>query len=317
LAGGRGRAGIIVPTGIATDATTAPFFAHLIDQKRLVSLFDFENRAGLFPAVDSRMKFSLLTLGVDSPAASFAFFLTGTDQLEEAERRFTLSPDEIAAINPNTKTAPVFRARADAALTAQIYRNVPVLIDEAKGPAGNPWGLSFARLFDMSNDSGLFRTAAQLSAAGFARDGVDWVAPQGLRYVPLYEAKMIHQFDHRWATYAPRAGAAADKEGSRDSTLSEKQDPAFEPTPRYWVPQAEVEDRLAAKGWTRGWLMGWRDITNATNERTVIAPLFPSSGVGNKVPTVFPASTNSPEKIAALVANLAVLPLDYAARQKV
>ena len=42
LASARGRAGVIVPTGIATDATTAPFFAALIDGKRLARLIDFE-----------------------------------------------------------------------------------------------------------------------------------------------------------------------------------------------------------------------------------------------------------------------------------
>jgi hypothetical protein len=51
----RGRAGAIVPTGIATEATTAPFFSALVGDRRLAQLIDFENRAGLFPAVDSRM----------------------------------------------------------------------------------------------------------------------------------------------------------------------------------------------------------------------------------------------------------------------
>jgi hypothetical protein len=102
----------------------------------------------------------------------------------------------------------------------------------------------------MANDSGLFRTAARRDAM---KDPV-----------PLYEAKMVHQFDHRWATYV------SDDE-ARDATLSEKSDPAFAVTPRYWVERAEVDARLAQRGWTRDWMIGWRDITNATNERTVIA----------------------------------------------
>ena len=64
-------------------------------------------------------------------------------QLAEPERRFTLSPGQIAAINPNTKTAPIFRSRADADLTAKIYYRVPVLINEAKGRDGNPWRVDF------------------------------------------------------------------------------------------------------------------------------------------------------------------------------
>lgn len=308
LASKRGRAGVIVPTGIATDATTAPFFAALVENKRLAQLIDFENRERLFPAVDSRMKFCLLTLGHDEKQSGFAFFLTDPRQLAEPERRFTLSADDIARINPNTKTAPVFRSKADAELTAKIYARVPVLIDEARGKDGNPWGVSFMRLFDMSNDSGLFRTAAELAEAGFVREGGDWVRGNE-RYVPLYEAKMIHQFDHRWATY--------DNGDSRDSTLAEKASPDFEPAPRYFVPAREVEGRLAAKGWTRGWLMGWRDITNATNERTVIAAAFPRVGVGNKIPLIFPNQSVSPRHYAALVSCLSSLSLDFCARQKI
>jgi hypothetical protein len=51
------------------------------------------------------------------------------------------------------------------------------------------------------------------------------------RCVPLYEAKMIHHFDHRWATYP--AGSAGDDD-ALDVSLAEKRDPAFEPGPRYW-----------------------------------------------------------------------------------
>jgi len=334
----RGRAGIIVPTGIATDATTAPFFSALVDDSRLVSLIDFENRERIFPAIDSRIKFSLLTLGRDVGTTRFSFFLTDAAQLIDPERRFTLTPADIARINPNTRTAPVFRSRADAELTAKIYARVPVLIDETKGKDGNPWGLSFMAMFHMSNDSHLFRTAAQLEAAGYQRDGTDWVLPEGIRprqqptdlagghdaqsldlrsgssrkaerYVPLYEAKMIHQFDHRWATY--------DGSDSRDTTEAEKRDPKFEPEPRYWVPHDEVEARLASKGWTRGWLMGWRDITNATNERTVIAAAFPRVGVGNKIPLILPDESVSPRHMAALIGCLSSLALDFCARQKI
>jgi hypothetical protein len=64
---------VIVPTGIATDATMAPFFASLVNGNRLVQLVDFENRERLFPAIDSRIKFSLLTIGHDVASATFGF----------------------------------------------------------------------------------------------------------------------------------------------------------------------------------------------------------------------------------------------------
>lgn len=307
LAGTRGRAGIIVPTGIATDASTAPFFAALVDGKRLASLFDFENRERIFPAVDSRMKFCLLSTGQNVQETAFAFFLTNTFQLAEAERRFTLSPEAIARINPNTKTAPVFRSRRDAELTAKIYSRVPVLIDEGKGEDGNPWGIEFRQgLFNMTSDSGLFRTAEQLAGGGFTREGTDWVQGKA-RYVPLYEAKMIHLFDHRWATY--------DGTDSRDASDAEKRSPNFEPSPRYWVPEDEANDRLAAKGWTRQWLMGWRDICRSTDERTVIYSMMPRTAVGHTCPLMF--LEQEPRHWAAMLGCLSSLVLDFVARQSV
>lgn len=304
----RQRAGVIVPTGISTDATTAPFFGHLVESKRLAQLADFENRAKLFPAVDSRMKFAILTIGNEEPIASFAFFLTTTAQLLESERNFTLSPTQIAAINPNTKTAPVFRSRADADLTAKIYANAPVLIDERKGASGNPWLMTFSRLFDMSNDSHLFLSSSNLAEAGFSREGTHW--KRGRECVlPLYEAKMIHQFDHRWASY-DEAG-----QSSFDLSSEAKQSFDLEPIPRYWVSEVEVEERLAGKSWSRGWLMGWRDITNATNERTVIVSPFPRSAVGNKLPLMFPSQPVP--AIAGLIANFGAISFDFAARQKI
>src|SRR5690606_24055674 len=105
---------------------------------------------------------------------TFTFFATRTEHLADERRRFTLSPEDIALINPNTKTCPVFRSQADAELTKKIYRRVPVLIDEARGGRGNPWGIGFMTMFHMSNDSGLFRTHAQLRDALGALDGMEW-----------------------------------------------------------------------------------------------------------------------------------------------
>lgn len=289
-----GRAGFIVPTGIATDDSTKAYFGHVAQTGQLASLFDFENREKIFAAVDSRMKFCLLTLG-HSEQIEFAFFLTNTQQLADSRRRFALSADDFIRINPNTLTCPVFRSRMDAELTRKIYQRVPVLIREARGqePEQNPWGIRFMTMFHMSNDSHLFKTV---------------LAPDRL---PLYEAKMIHQFDHRWATYGVEDG----KDTTGDVALVDKQSPDFCVTPRYWVDKAEVEQRLRDKGWERGWLLGFRDITNATNERTVIASVLPKAGVGHTTPLLTVNST--PKKIAALLGNLDSTVLDFMARQKV
>ena len=226
-----GRAGFVVPTGIATDDSTKAYFGHITQNRRLVSLYDIENREKLFPAVDSRMKFCLLTLGA-ADQAEFVCFATQVSQLADPRRRFTLTPEEFLLINPNTLTCPVFRSERDSELTKKLYRAAPVLMRDAviagEGkqakvvePAQNPWGITFSQgLFNMTSASHLFK---------------DEPAADRL---PLYEAKLIHQFDHRWATYTPDGN-------SRDVTPAEKADPAFTVTPRYWVQAREVWLRVA------------------------------------------------------------------------
>jgi hypothetical protein len=287
-----GRVGCIVPSGVATDDTTKFFFQDLVDRASLASLFDFENREGLFEAVDSRMKFSCLTLrapapdaktAAQAPAAEFVFFAHKVEDLTDERRRFTLTRDEIALVNPNTKTCPIFRTKVDAELTKYIYRRVPVLVKEATDttPEENPWGVEFSTMFHMSNDSGLFRTREQLEKDGWRLRGN--VFERGAeKYLPLYEAKMVHHYDHRWATY----------EGTEtcDVTEAEKADPARVVIPRYWVPSADIDARLAGR-WEREWLLGWRNIARTTDERTSLFGLFPRAGVGHSQPIVFSPKT--------------------------
>ncbi|GAA4657837.1 Eco57I restriction-modification methylase domain-containing protein [Arthrobacter cryoconiti] len=172
LTGPHGRSGVIVPTGIATDATTQYFFKDLVESSTIAALYDFENRAPLFQDVDSRFKFCLLTVAgreAKEETASFAFFLHDPADISVSE--FDLSPAEIKLINPNTGTLPIFRTRRDAEITLGIYRRVPVLINESDPINGNPWGVSFMTMFHMSNDSHLFYTREQLENDGWTLNG--------------------------------------------------------------------------------------------------------------------------------------------------
>ncbi|MGR8965736.1 Eco57I restriction-modification methylase domain-containing protein (plasmid) [Rhizobium leguminosarum] len=246
----QGRAGILVPTGIATDSTTSAFFGDLISRNFIRSLYSFYEIRRWFKGTDDRKSFCVLCMGLGDGIAEFCFDIDAVDDLQNVERRFKLTSTEIARLNPNTKTAPVFRSRADAELTAKIYSRVPVLIEdrpERDGGDVNPWGITFQQgLFNMTSGSEFFRTESQLLDEGWAREGTDWVRDtEGLieRRVPLYEAKMIHHFDHRWSTYV--SGSVGDEEGACEVTLSEKQSPDFEPSPRYWVPEEEMAIRVA------------------------------------------------------------------------
>lgn len=230
-----GRAGFIVPMGIATDDTTKAFFASLISQKHLVQLIGlFEIRAW-FPSTDDRKAFCLLTLG-KAEKTRFIFDVKTTEDLRKDAKWVELPPEDLILINPNTRTCPIFRSSADAELTRSIYHRVPVLIEETRDGQSeiNPWGITFQRMFDMSMDSHLFLDEPDADA------------------LPLYEAKMIHQFDHRWATYAVSSKGELESQGV---PVERKADPDFEVRPRYWVTEREVLGRIArvprpvAKAW--------------------------------------------------------------------
>ncbi|ABC30537.1 Type II restriction enzyme, methylase subunit [Hahella chejuensis KCTC 2396] len=413
-----GRAAMISPTGIVTDDSTKLFFSWLTSQKILAGIYDFENRKKLFPAVDSRIKFCVLSIGHDIELAKLAFFLEKTEQTTDTNRVFTLSSQDFNLINPNTKTCPVFRSQMDCELTKKIYKSAPVLIKEetANEPEVNHWGVRFSQgLFNMTSKSDLFKEYSEIiDEGGAVTRNIAHINDH--KYLPLYEAKMVHHYDHRWATYE------IDGKTSRDCTLAEKQNPNYHSLPRYWVAENEVTLRTtrAPKAvldaikkqdaekldhtlrlWAAGsyiethpdgldsaivrgllqdarssddndlyddtydhraintacllakesmlsneeveqlvanlnrsqdpfsfiwpllearrpkYLLGWRDITNATNERTVIAGVIPLSAVGNNMPLAFVSETYSAKHIAALTSNLSSLPLDFVARHKV
>ncbi len=309
LIGPTGRAGFIVPSGIATDDTTKEFFQAIVDQRRLVSLFDFQSGGELFGDIGhARFKFCLLTLGT-SDRASFAFGLRAVSHLREADRVFELTPDDIALINPNTRTCPVFRTRRDAEITKGIYRRVPVLVREARDgqPEVNPWGVKFLRMFDMSNDSHLFRTRPELEADGWSLEGNVFVKGEE-RMLPLYEAKMVNFFDHRAAGVVRNEELIARQNQPDVLADADKQDPTRVPIPQSWVGASEVNDRANL---TRDWFLGFRDITSATNERTFIAAAIPRSAVGNKYPLLVPS-----RDVPLLVPVVSSLAFDFATRSK-
>lgn len=314
LASSQGRIGAVLPTGIATDDTTKFFFQDVVQTKSLVGLLDFENRRGLFPEVDSRMKFSLFTAGSGTEPiadmAEFVFFALAVEELSDPERKFSLSPEDIELLNPNTRTCPIFRTRKDAELTKAIYRRVPVLIREARDdePEQNNWDIRFKQgLFNMTSASHLFRNREQLERDGWHLDGNMFRKDGEEDWLPLYEAKMIHQYDHRWATY--------DGLDSRNPTASEKSDSQFSVCSRYWAARSEVDRSLNSTGWSEQWLFGWRDICRATDVRTLIATAFSPANSEGGVLLIIPSTPGI--EYLALIGALNSFACDFVARQKV
>ncbi len=300
--GPRGRAGFIVPMGIATDDTTKEYFGDLVRRRNLAAFYGFENEGKLFSGIDHRVNFSLLCLaGTAVPRARYSAFVREPSVLLDPERVYELSAEDIACVNPNTGTCPVFRSRRDALLNVGLYRRFGVLWDEVRED-GNAWHLRFLAMFHMANDSHLFRGPSE-PEAGEADS-------TGLR---LYEAKMVYHYNHRFGDFALL------NEGDREHILPQVPDALlaradYLTTPRYRVDRSEVLARLPSG--SRPWLLGWRDVTDARSSvRTVIAAILPVTAVGHTTPLMF--SPLAPGKVLGLYANLCSFCLDYVARQKI
>ena len=304
-----GAAGLLSPTGLATDKTTAPFFSDTLSNRRLYAFYDFENEDKIFRDVDHRMRFAMTVMTGWRHAVERSRFAFLTRHLVDLpSRRFELTPAEVLEMNPNTGTLPMFRTRVDADITLGIFGRHPVLIrDDATD--GNPWNLSFARLFDMANDSGMFRQPDDLAKAELG----GWSLTQGNKeYVPLYEAKLLNIFDHRFSTYRGATQAQLNVGALPRLSAKEHDDPDVEPLARYWVDRAEVHSRLDNR-WRHDWLLGFRDITNTGNERTFLPAILPKSAVAHVFPV---ALVDNPASAACLHGTWSILIFDYVARQK-
>ena len=207
----------------------------------------------------------------------------------------------------------MFRTRRDADITRRIYERHPVLVDRSGGGERKAWPVRYVRMFDMANDSHLFRTAAQLEADGFYPvEGSRWKRSEEL-YLPLYEGKMVQAYDHRAASVVNRKDNLF-RPGQPDRTLDEEHlDPAFSPRPRYWVSEQKID-----VAWNLRWFVAFKDITASTNVRTMIASVVSQVGCGHTLPVLVPADRGfDAESAACLLANLNSFSFDHVARQKV
>lgn len=313
--------GLVLPTGIAVNDSNKAFFSKLINENRLVSIYSFENEEKLFE-IHHSFKFCLLTCcsQKDTPhSVSGGFYLRRVDHLLDPRRIYTLQTSDFARLNPNTKTCPVFRTSRDAKLTAKIYRNSTILYNEVTGE--NPWNVKFARMLDMSNDSYLFRTYAQLTELGATLNGNTFTTADGETYVPLYEGKMIWHYNHHYGSWPI--------EGERPNSINTpSEDELANPDscimPWYWVPLTAVKDRLMKYDrdgnvvweWKHKWLFAFRDVTNAMTERTfIIAPIPDAKGVGHTATLLYAERGCMPG--ASLYGMMSSLIFDYTTRQKI
>ena len=308
-----GMVGLLIPSGIASDKTAAEFFKGVAREGRLKVLYDFENRKVFFPDVHASFKFCVFVARVlpTEELTKYASYLHNIEELNDPMRCFSLTAKDFSNVNPNTGTAPIFRSRRDAELTKAIYERVPVLVNRSRSEEVKTWPVKYNRMFDMTNDSGLFRTRQELEEKEGAYPVANsrFSSPAG-EWVPLYEGKMVQAFDHRAASIIINPENQHRPAQPKPATIEQHKDPCWFPDPQFWVLASECNWSSASD-----WVLGFKEITAPTNARTLIAALFPAVGFGNKVPILKPETTERAEWL--LAANLNATILDFVTRQKI
>lgn len=322
-----GVAGLLTPSGIYADHTTAAFFQAMSTTGRVGGIYDFENRRSANPDATSAKWFSDVHPQLKFCATIFAgserrfaetncgFFLDSKTDLNDADRVFTLAADDFTRINPNSGNAPVLRSRLDAEIVRRIYHAHPVLVEHSADEPVKQYPVQYRQgMFHSQNDAELFTTVADLDAVqayhvvdnSYRRGDDEWV--------PLYQGRMINQFDHRANGVVRNPENVSNQFSSKPSTDEQRADPAFLTKSPYWIPASAVEARMPR---SERWSVVFRDVTNATNERMMIATVTPWLGLADTLGWLRRDGEFDATKAACLLANFNSLCLDYVAKRKV
>jgi hypothetical protein len=228
-----GQCGIVIPSGIYTDLGAKQLRTMLFEQGEVTGLFCIENRKEVFENVHRSFKFVVLTFAKGGSTKSFpaAFMRHDVAELDRFpdQGSIDISVDLVKRLSPDSLSVMEFKNETDVAIAGKMLESPLLGQDTSSSPA-----VQFAREFDMTG-----RGASAL-VSDHPKSG----------YVPLYEGKMIWQFDHRYSE------------------------------PNFWVHEKKIREFLAG-AYSDNHLcadcyrMAFRRQSASTNERTLVCTVIP------------------------------------------
>jgi len=163
-----GRIGFIVPAAVYSDFGSGALRSLFLDQCRWDWLFSFINWRKIFPGIYYRFKFAVLVVQKASVTqhVQTAFVRSNVEDWEHAEKfAVPFARSLVEQFSPNSKIILELQGPGDLPLLKRIYSASGLL-----GSSEHSWRNSYAREFDMTNDSGLFPPRADWESAGYRPD---------------------------------------------------------------------------------------------------------------------------------------------------
>ena len=159
-----GRAGVIVPVGIATDDTTKRFFGDLVNKQALARIVGFENEAFIFPAVHNEFKFCIFVVVGDQKDRLQRVRLLLSLLRARASAGTKLSPIHRRSLPPKPEyTHMSYLPHRSRCRTYKGFLSPPTSIGGTKAPKKTCGSFDSLAMFHMSGDSGDFRTQRYLA----------------------------------------------------------------------------------------------------------------------------------------------------------
>ncbi|HEY84297.1 MAG TPA: N-6 DNA methylase [Chloroflexi bacterium] len=259
----KARLSFVIPSGIYTDLGTKDLRQMLLGEGQIDYLYNFSNERWFFNSVHHAFHFTLLSAqrGISGDGFWAAFRFNPrvavapaelADFLSNRENLVYIRRQSLRRFSPDSLSVMEFHTQRDYEIVEKIYGDLPLIGEEIAD-----WTIKFFREFDMTNTRHLFNQIGN--------------------GVPLYEGKMIHQFNADFAAA------------------------------RFWIQPEDLR--------YKNYRAGVRAIAANTNERTLIAAVLPEkAGAGNSLLTIPEVSG---KKAFYLVSLLNSFALDFVLRMKV
>ena len=281
-----GNVGLVLPTGIATSDGCKTFFADILKRQQLISVFAFYEIRYWFEGTDDKNSFCLISLGNNENDPEFVFDAQPISDLQDPNRRYRLGIDQIAALNPDSLTAPIFRARGDAHISVKLYAP----LQEGLRP-----------LVWLSLRQNVFSSSLADDLTEFAIPRNDHANP-----VPVYRGASIHQYDSQYSSFDGEAFQKVDESASFGDGIIDSDK---------YVSGRFFKERMRSKGLNTAYNLVIRRIARASDDRTMIAAIIPGVAMDDTLSVV--DTQLGAEIRSAILANLNSLVLDFACGHKI
>ncbi|EAH6965152.1 class I SAM-dependent DNA methyltransferase, partial [Campylobacter jejuni] len=238
-----GNLAYVLPSALMFEDGSLTLRKEILENKTLEYFYSFENRQAIFADVDSRYKFALMliknTQANHTHKIKMMFYKTDINSLKNKDEILTLNLKDIKKLSPTHLALMELKDKQALEILRKSYNAFQNLSFDY---------IDFRRELDMTNDKDLFIEEF--------REGL----------LPLYEGKMIHQFDANFSqtTYFLEKAKFDERLKSKELYRAKKA------TRKELNPKLIKYDREFFR-------LGYRKISRDTDERTLIASLLPKN----------------------------------------